>query len=107
MAGIHVNTNPRNKMMATPQDPINVKTSPNEKRRGDLDEENDAIDKRRRLGRLSKAKQWQEWKKEMEVALQDELNVLGSFHMACKPLITIYEQDGHEEVFIDDVYGKV
>ena len=80
-----------------------------EKRRNEDEEEDKQGEKRRRLGRLSKGKQWLHWKKEMEDAFSEEPKMQGasSKQLQGGPIMTVYVQDDHEEYFIDDVYGKI
>ena len=100
--------NKTSEALVNPTDERNIVTS-KEKRRNENQDEEKQTEKRRRLGRLSKGKQWLHWKDEMEEALHEEERRISAFPSQSPrgPIMTLYVQDDHEEYFIDDVYGKV
>ena len=70
-----------------------------EKRRSEDNGEEKQEDKRRRLGRLSKGKQWLHWKEQMEEVLSQRETLTLAFprRMQRGPIMTLYVQDNHEE----------
>ena len=98
----------------TDEVPVHLKdgcteAKPKEKRRNEDKEEDRQGEKRRRLARLSKGKQWWHWKEEMEEILNEGKKQTHEFtnQIHSGPIMTLYVQDDHEEYFIDDVYGSV